>query len=300
MRMEELWEAVNFICSMEFLKMAVLWTMSLLTSYIQLFVPRLFGQKTTVYPRCLPQMRGSIRPVCIVTGATSGLGAATAQALSNEGFCVVLAGRSMHLLSKTMTQIKRLNKDAHLKAFQVDLSSFPSILKFIGSLEQWLVDSDMHSSIQLLVNNAGILATSYRLTTEGYDQMMATNYIGAFSLTKLLLPLLSNSPVPSRIVNVTSFTHRSVSGMQIDKGTVSGKGFLGLRRYPCAHIYEYSKLCLLLFSYKLHQQLRLMDNSCQVSVISRGSENPYNARSSFLSLSCSFCYVKASGAFAVS
>ncbi|KAL4606617.1 hypothetical protein ACB092_09G116200 [Castanea dentata] len=180
---------------------------------------------------------------------------------------VYAVGRSSHLLSKTVGEIKSLNKDAHLKAFQVDMSSFQSIFNFKGSLQQWLLDSNMHPSVQLLINNAGILATSYRLTAEGYDQMMATNYIGAFCLTKLLLPLLRNSPVPSRIVNVTSFTHRNVFNMQVDKETVSGNCFSRTKSYPCSRIYENSKLCLLLFSYELHRQLSLMEKSHRVSVI---------------------------------
>lgn len=69
-----------------------------------------------------------------------------------------------------MADITSRNKDACLEAFQVDLSSFQSVLKFKDSLQQWLLDSDMHLSIQLLINNAGILATSSRLTPEGYDQ----------------------------------------------------------------------------------------------------------------------------------
>lgn len=69
-----------------------------------------------------------------------------------------------------MKEIKEKNKNAHIKGFQVDLSSFHSIVKFKDSLEQWLSDSNMHSSIQLLINNAGILATCSRLTAEGYDQ----------------------------------------------------------------------------------------------------------------------------------
>ncbi|XP_037491135.1 dehydrogenase/reductase SDR family member on chromosome X isoform X3 [Jatropha curcas] len=170
------------------------------------------------------------------------------------------------LLFLTVERIKAQNRDAQLKAFDVDLSSFQSILKFRVSLEKWLLDSDMHSSIQLLVNNAGILATSHRTTADGYDQMMATNYMGAFSLTKFLLPLIRNSPVGSRIVNVTSFTHRSVFNMQVDKETVSGRCFWTPKQYPYAHIYQYSKLCILLFSYQLHQQLQLMDKPCQVSV----------------------------------
>ncbi|KAJ4719101.1 Short-chain dehydrogenase/reductase family protein [Melia azedarach] len=265
--MKELKEVLHFVCSVEFWRMAVLWTFALLTSYFQLFVQSFFHREANSYMRCVPPTTGIRRPVCIVTGATSGLGAAAAYALSREGFYVVLVGRSSHLLSKTMMDITSRNNNAHLKTFQVDLSSFQSVLKFKELLQQWLLDSNMHSSIQLLINNAGILATSSRLTAEGYDKMMSTNYIGAFCLTKLLLPLLKNSPVPSRIVNVTSFTHRNVFGAQMDNETVSGKCFLRSKCYPCAHIYEYSKLCLLLFSYELHQQLRLMDKSRHVSVI---------------------------------
>lgn len=66
--------------------------------------------------------------------------------------------------------MKQQQEDGHLKAFQVDLSSFQSILKFKTSVEQWILDSNLHPSVQLLINNAGILATSHRLTAEGYDQ----------------------------------------------------------------------------------------------------------------------------------
>ncbi|KAC9495297.1 hypothetical protein E3N88_45737 [Mikania micrantha] len=209
---------------------------------------------------------GRRMPICVITGATSGLGAAAALALSKEGFCVVLAGRSSLKLSKVISNIRRLNKEAHLEGLEVDLSSFSSIMSFKNSLENWLLDSDMHPSIQLLINNAGILATS-RLTTDGHERMMGTNYIGAFSLTEVLLSLLKNSPIPSRIVNVTSFTHRNVLSFQPDKETVSGKRFLDLRKYPCAQIYEYSKFCLLLFSYELHRQLHLTEGSQKISVM---------------------------------
>ncbi|XP_040363641.1 sulfoacetaldehyde reductase isoform X2 [Rosa chinensis] len=234
-------EALDFVLSMEFWRMGLRWTLSLLISYWHL----LFASTTTP-PSRSPPPSSSSRPVCIITGATSGLGAAAAHALSARGFFVVLVGRSSRLLEKTMMEIKRKNESAQLKAFEVDLSSFQSILQFKASLQQWLSDLQMHSSIQLLINNAGILATSSRFTSEGYDQ---------------------NSLIPSRIVNVTSFTHRSVSNIQVAKDTVSGKCFSRLKRYPYAHVYEYSKLFLLLFSYELHRQLGLMDISRHVSVI---------------------------------
>ncbi|KAK9929828.1 hypothetical protein M0R45_026906 [Rubus argutus] len=251
-------KALDFVLSMEFWRMGLLWTFSLLISYWNL----VFSQ---TYRSSPPSFES--RPVCVITGATSGLGAAAAHALSRHGFFVVLVGRSSQLLEQTMMDVKNQNENAHLKAFEVDLSSFRSLLQFKASLQQWLSDSQMHSSIQLLINNAGILATSSRFTSEGYDQMMATNYLSAFSLSKLLLPLLRNSPVPSRIVNVTSFTHRSVSNIQVDKETVSGKWFGRSKQYPYAHVYEYSKLFLLLFSYELHRQLSLMDISRQVTVM---------------------------------
>ncbi|TKY74117.1 Dehydrogenase/reductase SDR family member on chromosome X [Spatholobus suberectus] len=246
--------------------MALLWTLSLLFSYYQLFKAYLFSQKLVSYPRCSP-LTTPCRPVCVVTGATSGLGLAAAYELSKEGYVVVIVGRSQQLLSETIRKIKDWNGDAQLKAFQVDLSSIESVMKFKMSLQQWLLDSDLHCSIQILINNAGILATSPRVTAEGYDQMISTNYIGAFALTKLLLPLLESSPVSSKIVNVTSFTHRAVTDVQVDEETVSGKRFLrSMCSYPCAHIYEYSKLCLLLFSYELHRQLCLMEKSHQIIV----------------------------------
>ncbi|AES68518.2 dehydrogenase/reductase SDR family member on chromosome X isoform X2 [Medicago truncatula] len=204
--------------------------------------------------------------VIIKSQATSGLGLSTACKLSKEGYVVVIVGRSEQLLSEAITKIKGWNEDAHLKAFQADLSSVESIIKFSTSLRQWLLDSDLHCSVQILINNAGILATSPRVTTEGYDKMIATNYIGPFVMTKLLLPLLESSPVSSKIVNVTSFTHRAVTNMQVDEGTVSGKRFLKSKQYPYAQIYEYSKLCLLLFSYELHRQLCQMGKSHQIFV----------------------------------
>ncbi|KAH0861619.1 hypothetical protein HID58_089880 [Brassica napus] len=270
MEMEKLKEALHFICSSDFLRMALFWNFALIYSYFQLLKGRIFGSKSTTSFSSSSSNHSSNasshRPICVITGATSGLGKATAFALSRKGFYVVLVGRSSHLLSKTLAEIKNHNEDAQLKAFEADLSSFQSVSNFRNSLEKWLSESELHSSIQLLVNNAGILATSSRPTVEGFDRMMATNYIGAFSLTKLLLPLLRNSTVPSRVVNVTSFTHRSVFSARFDKDSVTGVYSSESKQYPCASIYQYSKLCVLLFSYELHRQLHLTDDSHHVSV----------------------------------
>ncbi|GAA0143595.1 dehydrogenase [Lithospermum erythrorhizon] len=160
-------EAFSFLCSSQFWRMALKWTFSLIISYIQLISQNIFSTK----PKCYPQTTPSLKtPICIITGASSGLGAAAAHALSKEGFFVVLAGRSTQSLSKIVNSIQKLNNDACLKAFEVDISCFESIMKFKVSLMQWLSDAGMHPSIQLLINNAGILATSHRRTAEGYDE----------------------------------------------------------------------------------------------------------------------------------
>ncbi|KAH7650882.1 Protochlorophyllide reductase protein [Dioscorea alata] len=103
-----------------------------------------------------------------------------------------------------------------------------------------------------------------------YSRMMQTNFIGAFVLTNLLLPLLKFSPVPSKIVNVTSFTHRCISNTDLNEGTLGAKIFDCLPTsgsYPSARTYELSKFCLLLFSYELHRQLHLVDPSLNISVM---------------------------------
>ncbi|KAJ4894534.1 NAD(P)-binding Rossmann-fold superfamily protein [Raphanus sativus] len=177
---------------------------------------------------------------------TSGIGKATAFALAEKGFYVVLVGRSPQLLSETLEDIKSMKKDAQLKSFVVDMSYFSSIFNFKDSLKQWLSDEKLHPSLQLLVNNAGMMAISSRPTTEGYDRTMATNYIGPFTMTKLLLPLLKNSSVPSRVVNVVSFTHRYASIGKVNKDYVTGEHFTTFNQYPHAHVYEYSKYYVLL------------------------------------------------------
>ncbi|XP_073006851.1 uncharacterized protein [Typha latifolia] len=272
-------EAIKMVFSMEFWRMAILWTLSLLYSHFHLLFAKplsaLFPsfQPSPSYPRCHlstdPDSKVK-RPICVITGATSGLGKAAAKALAREGYHVVLAGRCPDKLNKTIEEIKQKQEDAHVDAFEVDLSSIHSVMNFGSSIKQWLSDSNLHPSIQLLINNAGILAKSCRITADRFDQMMQTNYIGAFFLTNILLPLLKSSPVPSRVVNVTSFTHRFASCEDFSVETL-GKENLScsstLKGYPFASTYGYSKLCLLLFSYELHRQLYVNNTSSAVSVM---------------------------------
>ncbi|WJX25714.1 hypothetical protein P8452_14730 [Trifolium repens] len=116
--------------------MALLWTFFVAYSHIQLLKDSLFSQKIVPYPRSSPSTFPN-RHVCVITGATSGLGLSTACKLSKDGYVVVIVGRSSEqLLSETITKIKGWHEDAQLKAFQADLSSIESIIKFKNSLRQ--------------------------------------------------------------------------------------------------------------------------------------------------------------------
>ncbi|KAF8743879.1 hypothetical protein HU200_013522 [Digitaria exilis] len=255
-------QALRMLCSPQFWRMAVLWTISLLLSYILAF---LRGRPAASPRRRLPRPGAGGRPICVVTGATSGLGRAAAAALAREGYHVVLVSSLLSSVKQTVQEIRRQQPDARLEPFQLDLASYKSIKKFGTSLEQWIQQTSSEPSIQLLINNAGILAKSHRVTEDGLDEMIQTNYIGPFILTSILLPLLKNSSVSSRVVNLTSFTHRCASGIDVSEDALRGMKLCSVGEcYPLASTYEYTKLCLLMFSYELHRQLH---KSSAVSVI---------------------------------
>ncbi|CAN6446865.1 unnamed protein product [Victoria cruziana] len=214
--------SLNFLFYRDFWRMSLLWTSSLLGSYLKLVIDGLSG-KTVAFPRLHPD--ASTRPVCVITGATSGLGEAAVKCLLDEDFYVILAGRSSDLLSKIVEELRQMG-NVHLKEFVVDLASLDSMLKFKESVQEWLLDSGLHPSIQLLINNAGILATSQSYTVD-----------------------VSSAHISEKMLTVGDLQTFSCSN-----------------GYPFARIYEYSKLCLLMFSYELHRQLCISDPLHHVSV----------------------------------
>ncbi|MCO5569257.1 hypothetical protein L7F22_022968 [Adiantum nelumboides] len=108
---------------------------------------------------------------------------------------------------KVVKELEHHHKNILVKAMAVDLTSTGSIVKFTEAVQKLLETYRGSLSLQLLINNGGILSTTERITPEGYESLIATNYLGHYFLTQSLLPLLQRSKATARIVNVGSFTH---------------------------------------------------------------------------------------------
>ncbi|XP_024366412.1 uncharacterized protein [Physcomitrium patens] len=242
------------------LRMGVLWTLCLIYSHLCHIVLRLRSryQSQGLRPFELCSPAACRKPACIVTGASSGIGRATASALALRGFHVILAGRSLERLQVVRAEIEAHSPSVSCQTLALDLCSVPSILNFTRTVKKLFEADGAPGKLHLLVNNAGILATSERWTEDGFDVMMASNYLGPYILTRELLPLLQKNAPQARIVNLVSFTHRAVQRAQVN---VRQLGSGGIRRkhtrsdiYHLAQIYETSKLFMILFSYELHRQ----------------------------------------------
>ncbi|KAG0630029.1 hypothetical protein M758_1G148800 [Ceratodon purpureus] len=243
------------------LRMAVVWILCLFYSYIQYHVIRLqLPHRKHEFQSLDFRFRSSQepKPACIVTGASSGLGRETASALAQRGFHVILAGRSLERLEVVRAEIQTQSSSASCQALAVDLTSVPSILSFTRTVKELFESHDSPGTLQLLVNNAGVIAASQRWTEDDCDVTMASNYIGHYILTHELLPLLQKNAPQARIVNLVSFTHRALQRDQIDVSQLRNGGIqqkpADRSYYPLAKIYETSKLFLILFSYELHRR----------------------------------------------
>ncbi|KAI5078805.1 hypothetical protein GOP47_0006476 [Adiantum capillus-veneris] len=252
--------------------MGIMWVAAICFFYLRLFFAKLSTTKAPIsHPAAVDS--SSLRPACIITGASSGIGKATVEVLANKGYYVILAGRSMTGLDKVVEELELRHKNIMVKALEVDLTSTSSIVNFTKAVQELLDTYHGSMSLQLLVNNAGILATTERVTPEGYESLISTNYLGHYFLTRSLLPLLQRSRVPARIVNVGSFTHLCVQNFdglfslllrrEVQKRMHSSK----VPVYQIAYIYETSKLFMVMFTYELHRRLSTGTLPMQVTAV---------------------------------
>jgi NAD(P)-dependent dehydrogenase (short-subunit alcohol dehydrogenase family) len=174
--------------------------------------------------------------VAIVTGANSGLGLVTARELARAGAKVVIACRDTTKGDRAEAEIQAQVPGADLDVRALDLADLASVRGFVARL------TGEHDSIDLLINNAGVMAPPRRLTVDGFASQFGTNHLGHFALTGLLLPTLMSAPKP-RVVTLSSSAHR-IGKMDFDD-------LQGERHYNNWRAYGQSKLSNLLFCFEL-------------------------------------------------
>ncbi|MCL7046622.1 hypothetical protein MKW94_010493 [Papaver nudicaule] len=149
------------------------------------------------------------RLTAIVTGATSGIGKETARMLALRGANVIMLSRDLKNGLKTKELILQENPEAKLEVMEMDLASIKSITSFAQSFNA------SQQPLNILINNAGILACPFQLSKDGIELQFATNHLGHFLLTKLLMDKLTTTArktgIEGRIINVSSIAHRKYS-----------------------------------------------------------------------------------------
>ena len=187
-------------------------------------------------PRDVPDQSGR---VAVVTGANSGLGLITARELARAGAQVVLACRSAERGERALGEIRGAVPDASLELSLLDLGDLASVRAFAQRY------AAAHDGLDLLVNNAGVMAPPRRTTVDGFESQFGTNHLGHFALTGLLIPMLVSRP-GARVVTVSSVAHRF--------GRIRFDDLNGERRYGRWSAYGQSKLANLLFAFELERR----------------------------------------------
>jgi NAD(P)-dependent dehydrogenase (short-subunit alcohol dehydrogenase family) len=184
-------------------------------------------------------MAGIVGKVCIVTGATSGIGLVTAETLATKGARVILVGRDRARANAALTRIKRRVAGAVVESEVADLSRLDEI-RLLGTRLATL------PRIDVLINNAGAMFQRRQTTPDRLERTFALNHMAYFVLTDLLRDRLIES-APARIVNVASEAHR--------RATLDFEDLQSEHDYRGFVTYGRSKLCNILFTRELARRL---------------------------------------------
>ena len=176
--------------------------------------------------------------ICLVTGATDGIGKVTAQALAQAGATVFAVGRNPRKIDAVRAEMG--NTGGSLEFLTADLSSQAQVRALADEVKS------RTSQLHVLVNNAGALFTSYRESIDGIELTFALNHLAYFLLTHLLLDTIIAS-APARIINVSSSAHQ--------RGVIDFDDLGNRRHYEGWTAYEQSKLANVLFTYELARRI---------------------------------------------
>ena len=179
------------------------------------------------------------KPICLITGATSGIGEVTARELARRGMHVVIVGRSAERVAATVARIKQAT-GVDVETLIADLSSQAGVRSVAETFLQ------RYQRLDVLINNAGGFFASRQVSADGIELTWALNHMSYFLLTNLLTDILRAS-APARVVNVSSDAHRS--------GVMRWDDLQFTRSYNGWAAYAQSKLANILFSNELARRL---------------------------------------------
>ena len=180
----------------------------------------------------------------MVTGASDGIGVPTAQALAQMGAEVIVVGRNREKCDAVVTQIKGQTGNPDVEFMLADFTELAQVRRLAEEFKS------KYSKLHVLVNNAGVLQLTHRLTPDGYETMFAVNHLAHFLLTMLLLDTIKAS-APARIVNVSSGSHWS--------GKLDFDDLHSKNRFSPTGVYGNSKLANVLFTNELARRLEGTD-----------------------------------------
>lgn len=185
----------------------------------------------------IPDLTGKI---IVVTGANSGLGFECSKTLAEKGATVVMAVRNMEKGEEARSDILKEQPGASLDLKELNLGSLDSVHKFAADFK------DKYDRLDILLNNAGVMAIPRQETADGFEMQLGVNHLGHFALTGLLLDVIVNTP-KARIHNVTSTANFT--------GSINFDDLMGEEDYSRWRAYGQSKLANVFFAFELHKRL---------------------------------------------
>ncbi|MCX7744300.1 MAG: SDR family oxidoreductase [Flavobacteriales bacterium] len=180
------------------------------------------------------------QPICLITGATAGIGLETAKQLAKKGFNIYITGRGEEKCVDAINQINQTSPGAAMGYILCDFSSQHSIREAAQKIRNTI------SNLHILINNAGAVYQQKELTEEGIEKTFATNHLGYFLLTHLLLPIMPANQ-GCRIINVASDAHFSAR--------LNLEDITNPKKYFIFQAYANSKLANIMFTFQLAEKL---------------------------------------------
>lgn len=203
----------------------------------------------------IPDMAGKL---ILITGANSGIGFEAAKILASKNGEVILACRNQQKGEEALANILESNHNAQVSCMQVDLADLKSVQRFARDFLA------KYESLDVLINNAGLMAPPYQKTKDGFEIQFGTNHLGHFALTGQLIGALLKSH-GSRIVNVSSNAHKM--------GKIRFHDLNWEKKYSRWPAYGQSKIANLYFTYELDKRLKELGKSTLAVAVHPGFSN---------------------------